>query len=204
MCDHKNVSCVNPYEIIRKYKCSDCGAIMMCSCDEYLGKKYFKHQINTACILETQERIQVTHGFQKNICPECRHEKSINAPSNSYGNTSKIKKYYWREIYLRSLKLYDIKYNSNNLYEIDKTKMEIITKEVIEIIKNEHSIEPKYQYKEISQNDFLKQYSINILQRKVIYHNHTAKKALVELNDELLTVEEYGTRVYDNIGYNTL
>jgi len=181
MCEHKNVICINPYETIRKYKCLDCSAVMMCSCDEKLARKYFAHQINTACILETQERIPVTDGFQKNICPECRHENPISAPrSESYRNTSKIKRYYWRELYLRSLEIYDQRYNPKNLNEIDNTKMEEIKKEVLEEIKKEHSVRPKYEFIEGSQEDLLNSNYIKIRQEQVKYHNHTDKKALVE------------------------
>jgi len=98
-CNHSNVECLNPYELIRKYRCNTCGAVMMCACDKEHGEKFFPHQLNFGHKLETQERIPVTHGFHVQICQECRGENPTSTPvSSTPGRTSKITRYYWREI----------------------------------------------------------------------------------------------------------
>ena len=38
VCNNSNVTCINHYEFIRKYRCNDCGEIMMCSCDEHFQR----------------------------------------------------------------------------------------------------------------------------------------------------------------------
>lgn len=205
MCDHKNIRCINPYEIIRKYICDDCKAVMMCSCDEYLGRKYFSHQLSSACILETQERIPVTLGFIEKICPDCRGQKPILAPkAQAYGVSTKIRRYYWREIYLRTLLRYDCLFSSINLGSIDRKQMKILEKEVVEEIKLEHLKNPKYVIEEESQEDIINKYHVNVECVSVEYAPTKDKKARVLLNDTLLTVEDFAVRHYENLGFKVL
>lgn len=97
-CTHKNVTCLNQYEYIRKYSCEDCKEVMICACDEEFGVKFLSHQLNEGTWLNTKKRVPVSLGFQKNTCPECRGQKPISAPKAAmHGATSNIKRYYWRE-----------------------------------------------------------------------------------------------------------
>ena len=99
-CNHSDVSCINHYEFIRKYRCNNCGEIMMCSCDETFGRRFLPHQLNTATEPNTQRRIPVTLGFQDGICNSCRGlSEEAHPKTPRYGSTSKIVRYYWREIY---------------------------------------------------------------------------------------------------------
>ena len=38
-CPHSNVRCLSEFELIRKYQCEGCGAVMMCACDESVGHR---------------------------------------------------------------------------------------------------------------------------------------------------------------------
>ena len=144
-CNHTNVICLNQYELIRKYKCDDCGEIMMCSCDQEHGEKYLSHQLNVGCWLEAQKRVPVTIGFQNKICPECRGDKAIPAPVASMsGRTTKILRYYWREIAFKTTQLFyerhpefDPKNPEYNEF-FHPRERKIIEKEVIEEIKELH------------------------------------------------------------------
>jgi hypothetical protein len=205
MCEHKNVHCVNPYEIIRKYICDDCGAVMMCSCDEYLGKKYFSHQLATGCVLNTQERIPVTLGFVEKICPECRGQTPVLAPkAQSYGVSTKIRRYYWREIYLRTLLRYDTLFLSENLRSIDRSQMKILEKEVIEEIKLEHLHAPKYIINEESQDDIIKKCNVKVEFVKVDYVSTKEKKARIKNDEKILTVEDFAVLHYEKLGFRAL
>jgi len=62
-CHHPDRACLNQHELIRKYRCADCGAVMMCACDEVRGHRFLPHQLSECCDLDTQERVPVTHGF---------------------------------------------------------------------------------------------------------------------------------------------
>ena len=48
-CRHREVSCLNEYELIRKYRCDNCGLVMMCSCDEPIGRRF--ERINSPAAL---------------------------------------------------------------------------------------------------------------------------------------------------------
>src|SRR2546422_377787 len=96
-CDHSSMECVNPYELIRKYRCLICKQIMMCDCEKDFAERFIPHQLTRAVELTTQKRTPVTLGFQPAVCKTCRglpEDSSPKAPS--YGHTSKIYRYYWR------------------------------------------------------------------------------------------------------------
>lgn len=98
-CPHADVTVVNPYELIRKYECAACRAVMMCACDEAYGRRDLPHQLAMGKRLDTQERVAVTHGFVAGICNTCRGIPEPAAPKAAiHGRTSKILRYYWREI----------------------------------------------------------------------------------------------------------
>lgn len=98
-CSHTEVELINPYELIRKYRCKNCNEVMMCSCDEEFGRKYLPHQLQEGTYLRTKERVKVTLGFEEAICKTCRGHKEEPAPkAEIYGATTKIRRYYWREI----------------------------------------------------------------------------------------------------------
>jgi hypothetical protein len=42
ICQHSEVFCVNPHDIVRKFRCSSCSAVMMCSCEEGFAQCYWK------------------------------------------------------------------------------------------------------------------------------------------------------------------
>jgi len=71
-CSHGQVDCLNHYELIRKYRCRSCGAVMMCGCDEDIGRSDRPHQIQQGTEYESRRRVPVTAGFQPRICNECR------------------------------------------------------------------------------------------------------------------------------------
>src|SRR4051812_12387935 len=106
-CTHAETVCLNEYELVRKYRCASCQAVMMCACDEERGKKFLPHQLRQGAELKTQARVAVTAGFQPKICRECRGlEPEPHPTSNTWGRTSKIKQYYWRELFFRGRQLF--------------------------------------------------------------------------------------------------
>src|SRR5512147_1335531 len=98
-CTHPDSRCINPYELIRKYRCHACGGVMMCACDREFAERFRPHQLRRARDRYSGLDVPVTLGFQPGICAECRGlppEPSPKAPLR--GHTSKIRRYYWREI----------------------------------------------------------------------------------------------------------
>lgn len=106
-CTHIDRNCINHYELIRKYECSQCGGIMMCACDEVRGREFLPHQLQFGTRLESQEPVQCKLGFVSSVCNECRGLPVEAYPAASIlGRTSKIKRYYWRELLFREQELF--------------------------------------------------------------------------------------------------
>lgn len=99
-CTHGNLRCLNQHDLIRNYRCTGCGTVMMCACDEAFGRRFLAHQLDEGVELETQERVQVTLGFQPATCNGCRGRSPEPAPAAAiHGRTTKIKRFYWRELF---------------------------------------------------------------------------------------------------------
>src|SRR5690349_2253920 len=82
-CTHAKVVCLNQYELIRKYRCSTCGGVMMCACDETRGPAVVPHQLREGTEYGTRTRVPVTLSFQSRVCPECRGLPAVVAPKAS-------------------------------------------------------------------------------------------------------------------------
>ena len=101
--------------------------------------------------IKTKEEIAVSIGFQPTICRECRGLPVESFPCASMrGQTSKIKRYYWRELFWRKMELLD---ESDPDVTSDCKSVE---KKALEEIKILHNTNPKHEYvPEESQADLL-------------------------------------------------
>lgn len=210
-CPHLDVSCLNPYDLIRKYRCSDCEGVMMCSCEQEHGERFLPHQLSEACILETQQRVPVTLGFQFEVCPECRGEKPIHAPKASMpGSTSKVSRFYWREIFLETTKRFydrnpDLDPQSDKYSEFSfPEKRNAIEKEIIDEIKKQHAVTPKYDYTEQSQSDVLRETSTEVILVKGEYIKTDSCRAKVQGKYEPISVEAYAAEYFEDLGYKSI
>lgn len=210
-CNHKRVKLLNPYEYIRKYRCEDCGNVMMCSCDEDFAGKYIAHQIREATELKSKRRIPVTIGFQKNICDKCRGLPEKAYPkAEIYGRGSKIRRYYWREIAFETIKSFENwsrKEGYSNWLEAmpaHKDMYNEIEREVLKEIKENHKRSPKYTYKEESQNEIISKYNIEVIKLDGVYVKTPDRKVSILSGKTLCSAEEYVERYLNNLGYNVL
>ncbi len=102
-CSHASVACINPYEFIRKYRCAACGLVMICACDRAFAERFLPHQLNRGADLHTALDVEVTLGFVSTVCNECRGLPAEACPkAEIYGRSSKIVRYYWRELYFET------------------------------------------------------------------------------------------------------
>lgn len=210
-CTHNKLTCLNQYDLIRKYMCDDCKEIMMCKCDEEYGRRFLPHQLSQASWFGSRERVPVTIGFQKNACPECRGEKAIAAPkAQMHGVTTKVTRYYWREIYFESTKRF---YNAHpDLDPCDfghdeslfSEERNIIKKEVIDEIKKQHKINPKYEYSEVSQKEVIERTNTEVILLKAEYVDTNTKKVGIRNGNNISTIEEFGSDYFINKGYDVL
>jgi len=210
-CTHKNVTCLNQYDLIRKYICKGCNEIMMCNCDEEHGKKFLPHQLNEASWEGSRERVPVTLGFQDNICPECRGEKAVAAPiSPMHGATTKITRYYWREITFETTRrFYDShpKLNPNDLnssefnFPEERRKIE---KKVISELKILHETSPKYEYNEVTQKEIIENTKTEVILLNAQHVNIGEKKIGIRNGDAVTTVEEFASDHFIKQGFSVL
>jgi len=169
-CKHKEIELLNPYEYIRKYRCNECGNVMMCDCDEDFAIKYLPHQISEATELESQKRVPVTIGFQKNICDKCRELPEKAYPkAEIYGRGSKIKRYYWREIEFETIRRFENwsrKEGYSDWLEAMLAHKDVhkeIERKVVKEINELHKTMPKYTYEEKSQNEIISMYNVEVI-----------------------------------------
>ena len=158
LCPHERVICLNDYELIRKYRCEACHAVMMCACDERHGTRFLPHQLHEGQEYGTKRRIPVTLGFQPSICRECRGLPPVPCPKAAiHGHTSKIKRFYWRELHFRK---YDLLAELGMTSEAplsthDAVQFSQIEARALEDIKLLHAATPKYSLSTESEAAFL-------------------------------------------------
>ncbi|MEQ8357849.1 MAG: VRR-NUC domain-containing protein [Cytophagales bacterium] len=211
-CSHKHTECLNPYELIRKYKCETCHEVMMCACDKSIGTRYLSHQLSTGTVLETQEDVIVTLGFQSHICCECRGLMPKAFPtSETFGRTSKIKRYYWRELHFKGLELFGELSPDENINPIFSTSPEIkalyekAQQQALAEIKELHKTSPKYSYSEKSQQEVFEEYKVPVIDLDATYiKNPATKKVGVSLGETSVSVEEFVQDHFAKEGFESL
>lgn len=164
-CAHESVSCLNQYELIRKYRCDACQQVMMCTCDEAFGTRFLSHQLRMGRELELQIDVPVDLGFVPEVCPECRGLPPVPAPvAEGFGRTSKIKRYYWRELYFQTTlrRAEWSETHADALPDDLKAASAAIEAEVLNEIKARHAASPKYTFSEPSQEEVLKHYDVDV------------------------------------------
>lgn len=183
----------------------------MCECDEAFGRRFLGHQLREGRELETQRRIPVTLGFQSNVCNKCRglpEESFPQAPR--YGSSSKIQRYYWREIWFETTKRFAdwcLQNGVNNVLIADATHGDVRKKferEVIAEIKALHEASPKYSFEEESQSEVLRKHAVEIVKLDGVYVRPAQRKALLLLGNSLCSAEEFAAAHYQEAGYTVL
>lgn len=212
-CAHTIVLCINPYELIRKYRCPVCDGIMMCACDESFGKAHLLHQLKEGCELESQQRFLITLGFQSNICNICRGLPEKAYPrGETYGSNSKIRRYYWREIWMETTKKFaDWVQQENHKEDVLVLRMkyhdmyEIIERQVIDDIKKLHATNPKYVFrKEETLEQFVKKNDVEMINIDGTYLSQNQGRALLVYEGRTYSSEEFGALHFQQRGYQVL
>lgn len=206
-CPHAQVACINQYELVRKYRCDACSGVMMCACNEAFGRRFLNHQLSSGRELETQVHVPVGLGFVANVCPECRGFPPVTAPvAATFGRTSKIKRYYWRELFfLTTQRQADwVEANPDASTEAKRAAHAAIEAEVLEEIKAGHAAAPKYVFSEVSQAEILKQCNVDVQAIGAAYADQPTKGAVIQLGDEAVSPEAFVTRMYEAQGWTCL
>lgn len=213
-CKHRQVLCLNHYEIIRKYRCKDCREVMMCKCDEDFARMYLPHQLHFAQEQDSRSEVAVTIGFQDCICRSCRglaEEAHPKAPL--YGRTSKVHRLYWREILMRTIQRFgkwacsqgyndwlDAQDSHPNVYKA-------LEKEVVEEIKKEVQSNdcnlPKYICKEESQQEVIIKNQVKTIPLYGEYIKAEGKSIILD-GQEPCAAEDFAAHYFERQGYKVL
>jgi len=184
---------------------------MMCSCDKTHGERFLPHQLQSGSWYGSRERVPVTLGFQDNICPECRGEKPEAAPkAPMHGATSKIVRYYWREIFFETTKRFydshpEIDPNDHSLSEFSfPEERKLIEKQVIEEIKKLHETSPKYHYNELSQSEVISQTNTEVILLNAEHVKIEGRKVGIRDGSDIVTAEEFASRYFKNLGFSVM
>jgi VRR-NUC domain len=207
LCNHSAVACLNQHELIRKYRCESCGGVMMCICDENFGRRFLSHQLHEGCEIDTQRRVPVTHGFVSGICSECRGLPADSAPAAAIrGRTSKIKRYYWRELYFTARSAqgdWDDQNVDAEEHERRVSHSEIESRSLADI-KGLHSSTPKYVFTELSQATVIQRYSVVLDKLSAIYAPGGGKGAQILQDGKIISAETFAKGHYEKLGWSVL
>ena len=186
----------------------DCGAVMMCSCDEEIGTKYLPHQLTSGECYVTKDEIAVTLGFQQGVCRECRGlPAEANPLSATFGRTSNVKRYYWRELSFREFEIYEELGGDSSTYRYEPQDSEIIKKakeQALSEIKRLHTSSQKYDYISESNESFIQRLQVPVREINGIFTRDDKNRGRIIHQGVLLTVEEYAAEIYRGLGYEIL
>lgn len=206
-CSHALVTCLNQYEFVRKYRCTDCGAVMMCACDERFGRRFLSHQLAQGVEMEIQERVPVTAGFQPAICNGCRGLPLVAAPGAAiHGRTSKIKRFYWRELYFRERERqadWEAQ-NPDASAEEKAAAARHIETIVLEEIKRLHETSPLYDMREPSSAEILERYNVKVVSFRPEFAAAPEKGAVVVLEGTVVSPDAFVASEYEKQGWSAM
>jgi hypothetical protein len=200
-CSHSAVDCLNPYDYIRKYRCRACKGVMLCACDREIGERFLPHQLKEGTDMENRKTFAVTHGFQPAICNECRGLPLMNKPVAAiYGRTSKIERYYWREIAFELMRRLG-ELPGGRESKKSKEERKRAEKEVHAEFQALHATKPKYTYLERSQADVLAATNTQVISVAARHVPQPAGGILIECRTGAVTPERFAEEHFEQLGY---
>jgi hypothetical protein len=184
---------------------------MMCACEESFAHRFFSHQLDFGTELKTQQRVPVTAAFQGNICNTCRGlPEEAHPKAEIYGMSSKVIRYYWREILFGTTQRFGDWADSQGYTDYFAAQREHpdvysrINRDVIEEIKDLHKHSPKYTYQEKSQRQVLEENNVEVVKLEA-EHVKRAKRGIGILNEgEIYSPEEFVALHFRQQGYDVL
>lgn len=186
---------------------------MMCACDEEFARRFLPHQICNGTELHSHRKQKVTLGFQNGICNKCRGlPEEAHPKAEIYGHSSKVKRYYWREISMETTKRFGDWAIKNGYKDTDWLRVKSKNRDVYDAIRNDvvneikelHNKSPKYIFHEESQNDILTQNNVEIIRFDGIYAKPEGRGVKIVDGNDVCSAEEFVARHYRRLGYKVL
>ncbi|HEY6242692.1 MAG TPA: VRR-NUC domain-containing protein [Pyrinomonadaceae bacterium] len=173
--------------------------------------RYLSHQINRGEDSETQDEVPVTLGFQDNVCNTCRGLPAEAHPAAAIqGRTSKIARYYWREIAFETTPRFAEWAEKQGYADwldaliAHQDQYRIFEKEVKKEIKELHERSPKYVYRDTSQSEVLARYDVDVIRLEGTYVKNVERGALIVDGNTACSAEEFASRYFQRQGYESL
>jgi hypothetical protein len=216
VCNHENVECLNYYELIRKYRCLDCGGIFICECYREVGERLLPHQLREGSEYGTRKRYPV-NGFAEKICENCRGEEVEPYPMGETRYYSKkLDRYYWHEIHMSYLD-----YVLNWMESEGVTGVDIIAfgdrfadihnqlwKKAREKWRKIHAKNPKYDYDEETEASFLSRVDVETEEVEAEYSPTVKGEEKIgkwlNKNGEKVGGEGIAEEYYRDLGYGVV
>ena len=178
---------------------------MMCMCDEPFGRRFLPHQLGSGTVLDSQERVPVTAGFQPNICQECRGLPVEAAPVAAiHGRTTKIRRYYWREIFFETTRrLATWEEAGGTAADASKMRQKIEKKVVTEIVEA-HRQRPKYNMSEPSAADIIERHGVEVVNLRAAYVADGKKGAVILGDEGVCSAEAFAEDHFRRMGYDVM
>jgi hypothetical protein len=167
--------------------------------------------VNHGTELETQRAVPITIDFQENICKACRGlPEEAHPKAEIYGMSSKVVRYYWREIFFQTTQRFGDWADSRGYTDYHVARQENpdvysrIEKEVIEEIKELHKHSPKYTYQEKSQKQVLEENNVEVVRLEGTYVKRAERGVGIIDGTEVYSPEEFVALYYERQGYDVL
>lgn len=183
----------------------------MCACEEDFARSFLPYQLNYATELNTKRKVPVTLGFEKGICNTCRGlPEEAHPMSPTYGRTSKVVRYYWREIFFETARRFSEWAKSRGYDDQSYARRQhrdiydSIRREVVEEIKESHQHSPKYEYKEESQEEILTRHKVEVLRLDGTYVKKAERGVAILDGNEIYSAEEFAARHFERQGYKVM
>lgn len=183
----------------------------MCACEQDFAIRFLPHQLSEGTELRTQRRVPVTIGFQEQICNTCRGIPEEPHPkAEIYGQSSKIHRYYWREIFFETMQQFGDWADSHGFTDYTKAQHENpdvyaqINKHAIKKIKELHATSPKYQYQERSQQEVLEDNDVEVVKLEGKYVKRTGRGVGIFDEGKVYSAENFVALHYQKQGYEVL
>jgi hypothetical protein len=184
---------------------------MMCECEKEFALRFLPHQVREGTELDTGRRVPVTLGFQKRMCDKCRGLPEKAYPKAAlYGRTSKIYRYYWREIQFETIRRFGEWAEACGYQDWLKARPEnnkkykSIEKQVVEEIKKLHNKSPKYAFSEESQQKVLSECNVEIIQLKGVYARRERQRVGIHDGGKIYAPEEFAANYFKQQGYEVI
>lgn len=176
----------------------------MCACDREIGERYLPHQLASGRDYENRQTFKVTHGFQPAICNECRGLPPANTPLAAiHRRTSKIARYYWREIAFELMRRLDELPGAPG-GKISKEKRKEVEQAVHADFRARHEQNPKYSFLERPQSEVLATTKTEIISIAAPHVPQPTGGILIEGSTGLVTPERFAEQYFEARGYECM